>query len=305
VNKNAAQIDHAANLLRAGKLVAFPTETVYGLGADAQNEAAVARLFAVKGRPTWHPLIVHLPSSALLSQWAKHVPDVAWRLAEHFWPGPLTLVLPKADVVPAAVTGGQASIGLRVPDHPLALTLLQKFGSGVAAPSANRFGKVSPTTAQHVYHDLGDDVDFVLDGGPCKVGVESTVLSLLADEPQILRPGGVTQEELSAVLGRRVPVVAQSEVRSPGLLQSHYAPRAQLRLVPAEHMAEEIETLTATGKRVHLLTPDEIAAPNLFAALRAADDAGAEIILATLPHEKGLARAVADRLRKAAAERDN
>ena len=187
----------AVAVLRRGGLVAFPTETVYGLGADAANPAAVGRIFAVKGRPRSHPVIVHLAEATAVKAWAADVPPDAWALAEAFWPGPLTLILPRADHVPDAVTGGAATVGLRVPNQPLALELLSAFGSGIAAPSANRFGRVSPTTAAHVRADLGTAVDLVLDGGPCAVGVESTIVDLSRGAPRVLRLGGLSVDALS------------------------------------------------------------------------------------------------------------
>src|SRR5690349_19076998 len=196
-----SDIEKAAGVLRAGGLVAFPTETVYGLGANAEDPAAVSRIFQVKGRPPSHPLIVHLGGAELLGDWVEDVPATARLLAERFWPGPLTLVLRRGRRVPLEATGGLETVAVRVPDHPVALALLSAFGGGVTAPSANRFGSVSPTTADHVRAELGDAVDFVLDGGPCEVGVESTIVDVTGDVPTVLRPGGVTREDLEAVLG--------------------------------------------------------------------------------------------------------
>jgi len=239
-----ALLDQAVRVLRQGGLVAFPTETVYGLGADAGNELAVRRIFAAKGRPSTHPLIVHLAAADAMDAWAREVPSPARRLAEAFWPGPLTLVLPRSDLASDAVTGGQPTVALRVPAHPVALELLARFGGGIAAPSANRFGGVSPTTADHVRADLGSDVDLVLDGGPCTVGVESTIVDLSSETLSILRPGGVPQEEIERVLGLSVPVRAEGGPRMPGTLPSHYAPRAGLVLVPPG------ELQTCAGKLV-------------------------------------------------------
>jgi L-threonylcarbamoyladenylate synthase len=198
----APDIERAVALLRAGELVAFPTETVYGLGADAANPAAVAKIFAAKGRPQDHPLIVHLDGAAQLDAWARDIPAYAFELAEAFWPGPLTLILKRQPGVPDAVTGGQDTVGLRVPGHPLALELLRAFGGGLAAPSANRFGRISPTTARHVREELGEAVAMVLDGGPCQVGIESTILDCTGGAPRILRPGMVGAPALGRVLGR-------------------------------------------------------------------------------------------------------
>ncbi|HEX7022744.1 MAG TPA: L-threonylcarbamoyladenylate synthase, partial [Trueperaceae bacterium] len=218
-------IHAAADILRAGGLVAFPTETVYGLGADAANPEALAKVFAVKGRPTDHPLIVHLASPEQLDEWAEPVPELALRLVDAFWPGPLTLILRRAPGVLDAVTGGQDTVGLRVPRHPVARELLRAFGGGVAAPSANRFGRISPTTAAHVRADLGERVDAILDGGPSEVGLESTILDLSSREPRILRPGGITAGQLAKVLGQAPAVGGVGAPRVSGSLASHYAPR--------------------------------------------------------------------------------
>ncbi|HEX8536244.1 MAG TPA: L-threonylcarbamoyladenylate synthase, partial [Cystobacter sp.] len=223
----------------------MPTETVYGLAANAEDELAVRRVFAIKGRPATHPLIVHVADAQALSSWARLVPEHAWRLAEAFWPGPLTLVLPRSPRATDAVTGGQDTVALRVPHHPLARAVLEALGGGVAAPSANRFGRVSPTTAEHVRADLGADVDLVLDGGPCTVGVESTIVDLSQEEPAVLRPGGLAVEELSRVLGRPVPVRVSSTVRVSGSLASHYAPRAGVVLAEPAEAAARVESLRA------------------------------------------------------------
>ena len=207
-----ADYARAVELLQAGELVAFPTETVYGLGADAANPEAVAKIFAAKGRPADHPLIVHLAGHDAVDHWAEQVPAVAWELMETFWPGPLTLILKKQSWVPDAVTGGQDTVGLRVPGHPVALELLRRFAAvtgehaGIAAPSANRFGRISPTTAAHVLEELGDRTSLILDGGPCKVGIESTIVDCSRDEPAILRPGHILPDHLAAVFGRQVAI---------------------------------------------------------------------------------------------------
>lgn len=219
-----SDIEKAAAVLHTGGLVAFATETVYGLGANAEDPDAVARTFAVKGRPASHPLIVHLQGTEHLGDWVQDVPDTALALAERFWPGPLTLVLRRGPRVPLEATGGLDTVAVRVPDHPVALALLAEFDGGITAPSANRFGSVSPTTASHVHAELGDAVDFVLDGGPCRVGVESTIIDATAAAPSILRPGGVTREDLEAVLGRPLTLDAASRIRVPGQHPSHYAP---------------------------------------------------------------------------------
>lgn len=311
------EIDRAVEILRAGGLVAFPTETVYGLGADARSERAVERIFAAKGRPAGHPLIVHLPSADHLDAWARHVPEEARALAARFWPGPLTIILEKERGVPDAVTGGQPTVGLRVPDHPLAEALLRAFDGGLAAPSANRFGSVSPTTAAHVASELAGRVDLVLDGGPCTVGVESTIVDLTAlDTPRLLRPGGVSREALEAALGRAV-AIGGGAVRAPGTLASHYAPHAEVRAVAAEDVEREAADAARRGERVvvvgaaevpgfaHIALPDapEARARRLYAALREVDARGFAIAIVALTPEAGIGAAVTDRLRRASAPR--
>jgi L-threonylcarbamoyladenylate synthase len=317
----------AVEILRRGGLVAFPTETVYGLGADAANPAAVDRIFAVKGRPRTHPVIVHLAEPTAIKAWAADVPLEAWALAEAFWPGPLTLILPRADHVPDAVTGGAGTVGLRVPNQPLALELLAAFGGGVAAPSANRFGRVSPTTAAHVRADLGTDVDQILDGGPCAVGVESTIVDLSRGTPRVLRLGGLSVDALSEALGHPVEVTtlaareSSGAVPAPGTLPSHYAPEARVEVVAAEAVAGRAVTLLAEGRRVGLLAPRRIEglpagvdalppaggpqayAQCLYQRLREADRRGLDVLLAVAPPERGIGAAVGDRLRRAAATR--
>lgn len=300
---NRSRIKQATDILREGGLVAFPTETVYGLGADASNEEAVRAIFRVKGRPETHPLIVHLHSVRQLSTWAKSVPKEALALGRKFWPGPLTLILKKASKVSDAVTGGQDTVGLRVPRHPVALALLKKFGGGVAAPSANRFGKVSPTTAGHVKKDLGSDVDFILDGGPCTIGVESTIVDFSSGNPVILRPGGLTREQLEKALGRPVEVKGGGAVRVSGQLESHYAPKARVLIVAPDEATRRAAELSKGRKKVVLLSRKDVAAKKLYASLRRADESGADLIVVPLPEESGLGLAVADRLRKAAGPR--
>jgi len=299
--------------LREGGLVAFPTETVYGLGANALDPHAIARVFAVKGRPTFDPLIVHLPDRAALSQVA--VADArAEALAERFWPGPLTLVLPRRPGVPDLVTAGLDTVGVRVPDHPAARALLRAAATPVAAPSANPFGYVSPTTAAHVVDLLGDRVDLVLDGGPCRVGLESTIVAPSLEPPRLLRPGGVSREDLEAALGCAL-VVASSTDRptAPGQLSRHYATRTPLRLLdgPAGPppsgrvgLLAFRETKAAGYAAVEVLAPDgnpATAAAHLFASLRRLDALGLDLLVAEPCPEEGLGRAIMDRLRRCSA----
>lgn len=301
------RIAEAVTMLRAGNVIGFPTETVYGLGANAENAEAVAKIFELKGRPRNHPLIVHLADAQQLPEWAREIPDAAWALAEGFWPGPLTIILKRGERAIDETTGGHDTIGLRVPAHPLALALLRAFGGGIAAPSANRFGAVSPTTAEHVRAEFGNEVPLILDGGPCAVGLESTIVDLSGDKPAILRPGAITPEQLKSVLETDVPHLRSSKTHAPGLLASHYAPKAQVILVTAAEAAEREESLRASGKKiVRLSASSDLAeqARSLYAAMRTADEQGADVLLAVLPDESGLGLAIADRLRKAAAPRE-
>jgi L-threonylcarbamoyladenylate synthase len=319
VDPDDDEVTRAAGVLRAGGLVAFPTETVYGLGADAGRPDAVRRIFAAKGRPTSHPVIVHLGSVEELDEWAIDVPTAAKLLADAFWPGPLTLLLPKSSRVADEVTGGRAAVGLRVPDHPLALRLLRAFGGGVAAPSANRFGRVSPTSAAAVRAELGARVDVVLDGGPCRVGVESTIVDLTGDAPEVLRPGGISLERLSEVLGSRPGTWSgDTDARASGMLAAHYAPAARVEVVTEATVAERAAELVAAGQSVAVIVaaaieglptavtvmvagpPDDYARV-LYAELRAADHAGADVVLAVPPPAEGVGVAVRDRLQRAAA----
>jgi len=317
--ERGTDIARAAAVLSAGGLVAFPTETVYGLGADASSDAAVARVFATKGRPRAHPLIVHLAPEAVLDDWAIEIPTLARRLAAAAWPGPLTLILKKGPRVAAATTGGADTVGLRVPAHPLAQALLRAFGGGIAAPSANRFGAVSPTTADHVAGDLGDDVDYILDGGPCTVGVESTIVDLSRGQPVLLRPGGMPREAIEAITGPLAALDAAAPA-APGTLASHYAPTARviavdLDDVPAAVAAAHgrVAVLAPAGAfaawpalRAHAhALPDDVAgmARELYGALRDLDAAGVDVVIAALPPAAGLGEAVGDRLRRAAGPR--
>ena len=319
-----AEIQRAVELLLAGQLVAIPTETVYGLGADARNPAALARIFSAKGRPADHPLIVHLPGDDHLERWARDIPDLAWELAEQFWPGPLTLILKRRPEVLDAVTGGQDTVGLRVPGHPLALELLREFAAaggsgGIAAPSANRFGRISPTTAQHVRDDLGDAVPLILDGGPCQVGIESTIVDLSREAPVILRPGMISAETLALVLGSSplADPAAGAAPRVSGSLAAHYAPRTALAMVTGDALAGELERRRTAGTTVAVLSryrpagdvkhwipsglDPRVYGHDLYAHLRQLDASGADLILVEAVSAQGDWAAVADRLRRAAA----
>ena len=314
---NDSQIDEAARRLQAGGLIALPTETVYGLGADALNPRAVARIFEVKQRPFFDPLIVHVPDVESVKPLVTDFPATAMELAGRFWPGPLTLVLPKNSIVPDIVTAGLPTVAIRVPSHPVARALLRAAGCPVAAPSANPFGRISPTTAEHVRDQLGDQVDLILDGGPCRVGVESTVVSVVDSPPVLLRHGGVTIEQLVAVIGEVATVSKTGDdgpQQAPGMLLKHYSPETPLSVAddvsstPPSHdvgvLAFQhgppspgfgaVEILSATGD------PTEAAA-NLFAALRRLDASGVRLILAEPAPDHGLGRAINDRLRRAAA----
>jgi L-threonylcarbamoyladenylate synthase len=310
-------VDQAARWLRAGKLVAFATETVYGLGANALDVNAVARVFATKNRPRFDPLIVHVAERAWLPRLAAEWPSRAEQLRQRFWPGPLTLVVPKTDLVPDLVTSGLPSVALRMPSHPLAIELLQKADVPVAAPSANPFGQLSPTTAAHVVERLGEQIDYVLDGGPCTVGIESTVIQLDGDRAVLLRPGGVPIEEIETTIGTveisaRTVTHPEEAAPSPGMLLKHYAPRTPLEVI--EHLPSNdrqniglltlapvprsegfgaVEILSATGDLVE-------AAANFFTALRRLDASGVcRIVARPFPNE-GLGRALNDRLQRAA-----
>ena len=291
-------LDRALAVLRAGGLVAIPTETVYGLAADASNPAAVERIFSVKARPVHHPLIVHIASAELFGDWASSIPPTAEVLAEACWPGPLTLLVPRASRVSDVVTGGLATVGVRVPAHPMTLELLQRFGGGLAAPSANRFGRVSPTTADHVRADLGNDVDFVLDGGPCPVGVESTIVDCTVDPPQVLRPGGISADEITSLLNLSLGA-ASGPSRAPGMLASHYAPKSRVLLADSP---AEAHALATASPGAEVLDDDDLVhyAHSLFARLRDADDRGVHTVIAVLPPAVGLGHAIRDRLTKAA-----
>jgi L-threonylcarbamoyladenylate synthase len=303
----------AAAVLIAGGLVAFPTETVYGLGADACNGAAVARIYSVKGRPADHPLIVHVPSMDGLGDWASDVPPYAIALARAYWPGPMTLVVRRSSLAGDFVTGGQDTVGVRVPNHPVALGLLEAFaaagGKGVAAPSANRFGNVSPTTAKAVAAELGDylaDGDQILDGGACYVGVESTIIDCTGDTPKILRPGAITLEMIEQSTGLIVVgSVEEPEIRVSGALDSHYAPEATVVLDQSPAAGQgfiAMADFVAAEGVVRLAAPrtHEEFAQVLYAALRAADEQGLSTVVVQQPVGDGIAIAIRDRLKRAA-----
>jgi L-threonylcarbamoyladenylate synthase len=313
----SVELRRAAEILKNGGLVAFPTETVYGLGADASSAAAISRLYAVKRRPADHPVIVHFADAERAFAWAREVPDAARKLAAKFWPGPLTLILKRSAKAADFVTGGQDSVGLRVPGHALAHALLEAFGDGLAAPSANRFGRISPTSAAHVRADLGDDVDCVLEGGASEIGIESTIVDLSGGRAVLLRPGAIGREALEQVLGTPVVEKAAARDRSPrhsGGLERHYAPRTPMRLVATHALDQDIG---ASAGRVAVLAfsrPDarvqlwrrmprdaRAYAQKLYAVLRALDDSGCDAILVERPPQTPEWTAVNDRLQRACA----
>ncbi len=315
VEPSPETIVEAVAILRRGGLVAFPTETVYGLGGDARERAAIDRIFIAKGRPADHPLIVHIASAALLEDWATDIPNAALRLADAFWPGPLTMILRRNAKVLDAVTGGQDTIGLRVPSHPVAQALLRAFGDGIAAPSANRFGHVSPTTAAHVLAELSDSVDLILDGGACEVGIESTIVDLSSRHPRILRPGHLGRDAVETVLGVGLDDDVGDAPRVSGALASHYAPRTPVRLLETSSLErlwrEEskvrrigviaLETRDDRGVDWRGLSADPTAyAKALYAQLRALDERKLDLILIELPPPTRVWEAVRDRLTRAA-----
>ncbi len=317
----SADIFKAAQLLEQGKLVAFPTETVYGLGADAENPQAVASIYAAKGRPQDHPVIVHLAPDSDLSYWATDIPPQADALIAAFWPGPLTLILKRAANIPDAVSGGQDTIGLRCPSHPVAIKLLRAFKrgkGGVAAPSANKFGHVSPTTAAHVIDEFGDSIDCVLDGGQSRVGIESTILDLsrLATHgPVLLRPGHISPEAIAAVIDMVPAAPDEAAPRASGTLESHYAPHTPVAMQEMPLLLETMNRLRDAGRKVAVIHYSELPlafsnarlpqapdgfAYSLYASLRAMDQVGADVILVESPPQDGPWAGVNDRLRRAA-----
>jgi L-threonylcarbamoyladenylate synthase len=321
VRATQTEIEEAVETLRAGDLVVFPTETVYGLGANASNPAAVRKIFEVKGRPADHPVIVHLDDPRYLHRWVANVPPPAERLAAVFWPGPLTLILPKADNVNDIVTGGQDSIGIRIPSHSIAQQLLTAFGGGIAAPSANRYGRLSPTKPEHVRDEFGDAVRVILDGGDSPIGLESTIVSCINDEVRLLRPGFITRSQIQAVVGELA--VGGTEPRAPGDRALHYAPSTPLEIVPADVLEARAGELVAREEKVAVLAmrpplhttrfmtwinagkkPDAYA-HNLYNHLRTLDRAGCvRILVQELPQEERWA-AILDRLQHASGMRED
>jgi L-threonylcarbamoyladenylate synthase len=315
-------IERAAEVLRRGGLVAMPTETVYGLAADALNESAVRAIFAAKGRPDDHPVIVHIPERGAMTKWASQVPPSAVALTAAFWPGPLTLVLKRAPAVSDLITGGQDTVGLRCPGHPWAQALLKAFGGALAAPSANRFGRISPTTARHVVEDLGlrpsGVVDVILDGGACRVGIESTIVDLSGPNPRLLRPGAVARTQLERVLGMPVSSGEAGAPRVSGALEKHYAPRTPLEVVPAGQVATRVAAhapqpvavlapewalKAAPNLKLHLLAADRPSAyaRTLYENLRRLDTSGAARLIVAAPPDEADWDAVRDRLKRASA----
>ena len=312
--EQTASIDQAVAKLRAGQLVAMPTETVYGLAADASNEVAITQVFALKGRPSDRPLIVHLADASWMRRWASHVPEYAKALADAFWPGPLTLVLPKKAHVSRKVTGEQDTVALRVPNHPMALALLEAFGDGLVAPSANRYGHISPTSARDVRAEFGAQAPMILDGGACEVGIESTIVSCLDESPKVLRLGSITPEALSAVVGCPVPMaLAQADVVVPGQVLSHYAPRTPTCSLGSKWgLSEHVDVgrigflgfsqpPVSCAQSLILPTDPQAAAKKLYAALRSLDEAGLDLIVIESPPLGHEWDALRDRLSRATA----
>jgi L-threonylcarbamoyladenylate synthase len=313
-NPTPDQIKMAASALSNGQLVAFPTETVYGLGADATNEQAVKRIFKVKGRPTDHPLIVHISSIEQLTKWAIDIPDYAIKLAKDFWPGPMTLIFKKSDLAVSFVTGGQDTVGLRIPDHTIALSLLNEFeklgGLGICAPSANKFGAVSPTYAKAVFEEIGrnlDHLDLILDGGFCKIGIESTIIDCISSEPVILRSGAITDEHLTQCLNLTLKPGIESTTKHSGNFQSHYAPKAGIIINQSPRAGDglialsEIETPDGVIRLCSPKNNDEYA-HQLYSALRKADNLKIVNISVFLPDRAGIGNSIIDRINKAAAK---
>lgn len=329
MNKPEDVLKHAVYLLKEGKLVAIPTETVYGLAADAENPNAIEKIYTAKGRPHHNPLIIHLPDIEAMSLYASCVPEEALSLAKRFWPGPLTLILKKNNHVPSIVTGGQDTVALRMPNHPLTLELLRQFGKGLAAPSANRYGKISPTTAQHVQEELGDSVDYILDGGSCQIGIESTILYLADSKPRILRQGSISAKEIADTLNYELPLsnsnahahAKEKQIHVPGSALSHYAPTKPLLLLDKDKLVPSLKTLLLQNKKldivcftetspliketnhitIHKVALDpKIYAYNLYGLLRDLDKTNSDYILIEAPPLFPAWDAIRDRLQRAA-----
>jgi len=318
VRATQVEIETAVQALRDGELVAFPTETVYGLGANAQNPAAVRKIFEAKGRPSNHPVIVHLDSPRFLHRWVREVPEAATKLAERFWPGPLTMVMPRATNVHDIVTGGQDTVAIRVPSHPMAQQLLTAFGGGIAAPSANRYGRLSPTRAEHVREELGESVKVILDGGECQIGLESTIVSFEGQNVRLLRPGGITAAQIRQVVGELLVGADLGSPRVPGGTPSHYAPTTPMAIVPSGEVDAHAAALSEGGRRVAVLAqrlplkshkyvtwinagrrPEQYG-HDLYANLRTLDKAGcAQILVQDVPEGEAW-DAIRARLRRAA-----
>jgi L-threonylcarbamoyladenylate synthase len=318
VRATQVEIEAAVQALRDGELVAFPTETVYGLGANAQNPVAVAKIFEAKGRPRTHPVIVHLDTPRFLHRWVAEVPEVATKLAEKFWPGPLTMVMKRGPNVHDIVTGGQETVAIRVPSHPMAQQLLTAFGGGIAAPSANKYGRLSPTRPEHVRDELGDAVKVVLDGGESQIGLESTIVSVEGPQVRLLRPGAVTAAQLRTVVGELLMGADLESPRVPGSTPSHYAPTTPMIIVPAGEIDSQAAALSEGGKRIAVLAqrlplkshkyvtwvnagrrPDQFG-HDLYANLRTLDKAGCQKILVQDVPQDERWDAIRDRLTRAA-----
>jgi len=316
---DANSIAEAVDILEQGGLVAFPTETVYGLGADAGNPEAVNKIFTAKGRPANHPLIVHISTPEQLPDWAQNIPQSAWDLATKFWPGPLTMILQKHPNVPLVVTGGQQTVALRIPDNLVALALLKRFAGGIAAPSANRFNHISPTLAEHVCREMGESVDMILDGGACSVGLESTIIDLTGPQAKLLRPGHITPQQIAEVLHAPVIAAQQTATRAPGMLKIHYAPTTPTIMCAPDKIQQQIKQLSAQGKQLGVLAHGQLNLNRentyllrlpaeaddygqaLYAALRELDSMQLDTILVEQLPDDDSWLAVNDRLKKATA----
>lgn len=310
IASNTTEIANAVAALRAGEVIGLPTETVYGLAADAMNPAAVARIFALKGRPLDHPLIVHIAGIEQLPRFAREIPNSARQLAAAFWPGPLTLILRRQADVPDAVTGDQDTVGLRAPAHPLAQQVLRAFAGGLAAPSANRFGRISATRAEHVREEFGAQVPLLLDGGPCRIGIESSIVDLSAQTPRILRPGAISRAQIEAVIGTVAIGVDGNSPRTSGTLAAHYAPRTPLRLLPRDAIhaadADSVQVLAlgsvpAGSHGIALPADPQAYARSLYDTLRCLDARASALIVVEQPPDTAEWQAINDRLRRSAA----